>query len=165
VERRAYEGMAYRHHAPAYGALSGDGARLHGGRWNPPASFGVVYAASDMATVDAEFRRLIERAGLPPGSLQPRQLSTIRLKLRNVLDLRAADVLQALSLSRAELLGEDLSLSQLVGEVAHELGYEAVIAPSVTGEGDVIAVFPDNRGTESTIEIAGVRPYRAGATD
>jgi hypothetical protein len=125
----------------------------------------VVYAATDVATVDGEFERLLARANLPATALQPRRLTTIRLDLHNVLDLRDEELLRALGIRREDLLSDDAALPRLVGEVAHEMGYEALIAPSVAGPGDVVAIFPANRGAESTIEIAGVRPFRAGRPD
>ncbi|CAN5225302.1 hypothetical protein BH24CHL7_BH24CHL7_06850 [soil metagenome] len=161
--------MAYRHHAAAYGALSGEGARLHGGRWNPPDSFAVVYAAGDTTTVDAEFERLLVRSGLSPQSLQPRQLTTINLDLGHVLDLRDDAVLDAIGVRTPDLTGDDPALTRRIGEAAHATGYEAVIAPSAAGAGagagDVIAIFPANRRPESRMEVVGVRSYRPGIAD
>lgn len=157
--------MAYRHHAAAYGALSGEGARLHGGRWNPPESFAVVYTAADTATVDAEFERLLARSGLPPLSLQPRQLTTISLDLSHVLDLRDEAVLDALGVLATDLIGDDPALTRRIGEAAHALGYEALIAPSAAGAGDAIAIFPANRRPDSRVEVVGARSYRPGVAD
>jgi RES domain-containing protein len=157
--------MAYRHHAAAYGGLNGEGARLHGGRWNPPDSFAVVYTAADTATVDAEFQRLLARSGLPAQSLQPRQLTTINLDLGHVLDLRDEAVLATLGVRTADLTGDDPTLTRRIGEAAHALGYEAVIAPSAAGAGDVVAIFPANRRPDSRIEVVGVRSYRPGVAD
>jgi RES domain-containing protein len=157
--------MSYRHHAAAYGGLSGEGARLHGGRWNPPDSFAVVYTAADTATVDAEFERLLARSGLTAQSLQPRQLTTIDLELSHVLDLRDEAILDALGVRAPDLIGDDPALTRRIGEAAHAMGYEALISPSAAGAGDVIAIFPANRRPDSRIDVVGVRSYRPGVAD
>jgi RES domain-containing protein len=124
-----------------------------------------VYAAGDTATVDAEFERLLARSGLPPQALQPRQLTTINLDLGHVLDLRDKAVLDAVGVGTPDLRGDDPALTRRIGEAAHAMGYEAVIAPSAAGAGDVIAIFPANRRPESRIEVVGVRSYRPGIAD
>lgn len=138
---------------------------MQGGRWNLPGSFAVIYAAPDLETVDAEFDRAVRRARLSREQLRPRQLATLRLDLRNVLDLRDEAVLQILGLAREELVQDDVTLPQLLGDVAHDVGYEAVLAPSAASSGDVIAIFPDNRLPESSLEVVGVRAYPGRTKD
>jgi RES domain-containing protein len=124
-------------------AGSGEGARGAGGRFNPPNSFPVVYGALRRVTAGAELRRLAQRNGIELEHLLPRHISRLRLKATEVLDLRRDDVREFIGLP-AGLLSEDSPYeTQLIGQIAHALGIEAVVAPSVTGIGDIIAVFPD----------------------
>jgi RES domain-containing protein len=149
--------VTYRHTAPTYAPLAGDGARRHGGRWNPPDSFPVVYTALDIATLDLELERAARNAGMTTAMMGPRRLATIRVRLSRVLDLTDADVRAALDLVEADLTSDELAVPQRIGEAAHHLGYEAILAPSATGAGQVLAIFLDNRDADSELVVAGVQ--------
>lgn len=133
--------------------LSGDGARRTGGRWNPPDSYPVVYTAADLRIIDLELERAANRAGMSLAMMGPRRLSTIRVRLSRVLDLTRPDVRLALGVSEEDLTDDDVALPQSIGEAAHHLGYEAVLAPSAAGDGSVLAIFLDNRAADSVLEI------------
>lgn len=87
----------------------------------------------------------------------PRRLATIRIRLSRVLDLTNADVRAALDVTEADLTDEDPALSQLIGETAHHLGYEAILAPSAAGSGQALAIFMDNRAADSVLEVDEVQ--------
>lgn len=123
--------------------LSGTGARIQGGRWNPPNSFAVVYLATDQATVGAEFRRLVERQGLDPTSFLPRAMYSYELFTATLLDLTAPATLDAIGLREGDLRANDLAGCQAVGEAAYACRRSGVMAPSATGQGVVVALFPD----------------------
>jgi RES domain-containing protein len=140
-----------------YPPLSGDGARRKGGRWNPPDSFPVVYAALDVATVDRELDRAARRAGMTGAMMGPRRLATIRVRLSRVLDMTDVGVRAALDVTEADLMGEDLTIPQAIGETAHHLGYEAILAPSATGAGHALVILLDNRAADSLLEVTEVK--------
>jgi RES domain-containing protein len=140
-----------------YPPLSGDGARRQGGRWNPPDSYPVVYTAIDVATVDRELDRAARRAGMTGAMMGPRRLATIRVRLSRVLDMTDADVRAALDVTEADLMGEDLAIPQAIGETAHHLGYEAILAPSAAGAGQTLAILLDNRAADSVLEVVEVQ--------
>lgn len=117
----------------------------------------MVYTALDVATVDRELARTALRAGLTVRTLGPRRLATIRVRLSRVLDLTSEVVRATLGVSVADLTAEDPHIAQRIGEAAHHLGYEAVIAPSATGHGRVLAIFMDNRAADSVVEVADLR--------
>ncbi|MBA3234480.1 MAG: RES domain-containing protein, partial [Chloroflexi bacterium] len=83
----------------------------------------------------------------------PRRLSTIRVRLSRVLDLTRPDVCAALGVSENDLTDDEVALPQAIGEAAHHLGYEAILAPSAAGDGNVLAIFLDNRAADSVLEI------------
>jgi hypothetical protein len=58
-----------------------------------------------------------------------------------------------------DVTAEDLTVPRAIGEAAQHLGYEAVVAPSATGIGHVVAVFLTNRAAESLIEVTDTRAY------
>lgn len=146
-----YEGRAYRHLSVGRHALSGEGARLNGGRWNPPGSFAVLYLALDVPTAVREFHRLATKHGLNPSNFLPRDLVTYEICLQHVMDLRVEVHARAVALDREQMLADDPAACQLVGEAAHHAGFEALLAPSATGVGDVAVVFLDRTLPDSVL--------------
>jgi len=98
--------------------------------------------------------RSLQRAGLPTKRTPPRRLATIAVQLSRVLDLTDAAVVAALGVAPADLVGEDVTLPQRLGGAAHYLGFEAILAPSATGTGVVLALFLDTRAPDSVIDVA-----------
>jgi len=134
-------GRFYRHVAAGRDPRTGLGARISGGRWNPPESFSTLYLGDGIDTVAREFYRLARRQGLHPRSFLPRDLHTFKVELEAALDLRPLSARERLGLSDAELRSDDASHCQAIGEAAHYLELEGVLAPSATGRGTVLAVF------------------------
>ncbi len=151
LPRSSFRDEAFRHQGPGYDPLSGEGARIQGGRWNPPNSFPVLYLALDSSTAAAEFYRRAEREGRRPQDLLPRRLYHYRVELGAVLDLGTQDKLAQVGLSFVEVSSDDLSRCQVVGEAAHYLGFEGVLAPSATNAGQNLAVFFDRLQAASTV--------------
>ncbi len=147
-----FTGAAYRHVAVGRQALSGEGARLTGGRWNPPGSFAVLYLALDIPTAVREFRRLVQKQGLAPEDFLPRDLLTYDVGLQHVIDLRNDQHARAVGLDGEWLAHEDPSRCQQVGEAAHHAGFEGLLAPSAAGSGDVLAVFLDRTLPDSLLQ-------------
>lgn len=140
-------GLGFRHQPPSFDPLSGEGARRAGGRCNPPDSFPVLYLCLSTSCVRAELDRAAAQQGLAVDDLLPREVYRIELALDRVLDLRSEDVLDQLGVEFDDLLGRDLNEPRRIGALAHELGIQALILPSATGVGQVIAVFVRNIGT------------------
>ncbi len=78
-------------------------------------------------------------------------LHTLRVSLSLVLDLRPPDVPELLEIAGA-ITAHDMQATQAVGETAHYLGIEGLLAPSATGTGDVVPVFFDRLGAGSKVE-------------
>jgi RES domain-containing protein len=116
-----------------------------------------VYAALDIATVDMELLRAARRAGMTVAMVGPRRLAMIHVRLSRVLDLTSDRVRASLGVSDADLVADDSVIPRAIGEAAHHLGYEAVLAPSAAGAGRVLAIFVDNRAADSLLELADVR--------
>ena len=161
VEPMPWSGRVLRHHAPRYGALDGEGARAHGGRWNPPGSFPVVYTAIDRDTVDRELARLAGRAALPIEALLPRRLATIEVSLNRVLDLTDATVRRRLGIRAGDLVADDWARTQAIGQAAHDAGFEGVLAPGADG-GTTLAIFRDGSAAGSSVRRIRDVAYRIG---
>jgi RES domain-containing protein len=147
-----YRGEAYRHLAPRWHPLSGGGARIQGGRWNPPESFATLYLALEKPTAAAEFRRMADQIGRSPEDFVPRRLYRYRLDLQAVLDLTGERDQLPQALAELDFQGSDQHATQALGEAAEHLGREAIKAPSATGTGEVIAVFIDRLLPDSAVE-------------
>jgi hypothetical protein len=83
---------------------------------------------------------------LPLVDVLPREVFIYAVSIDRVLDLHANEALASLDVSRSELLAADQARSRNVGEAASRRGVQALIAPSVTGVGDVLVLFPENLG-------------------
>jgi len=151
LEPISIEARAFRHIAEARHPLSGAGARVHGGRWNPPDSFATLYLALEKDTAIAEFRRLAARQLRSVDDFLRRRVYRYEVSLAGVLDLRVQTARAVVELSDAELAADDAVVCRRIGEAAQYLGLEAVIAPSATGSGTVLAVFFDRLRADSYV--------------
>jgi RES domain-containing protein len=120
----------------------GDGARGTGGRFNPPGSFPVIYGSLSRAAAGAEFRSMTRRHPIGIENLLPRHLYRFRVKSKSALDLRLPTVRDALDLPDMESAAVHLAYTQLIGELAHDLGIGLIIAPSSMGHA-IAAIFPE----------------------
>jgi RES domain-containing protein len=153
--------QAFRHVAHDRHPLSGAGARLHGGRWNPPDSFATLYLALERPTTISEFYRLAARQGRTPEDFLPRRMYRYEVALSAVLDLRDPTARASVELGEAELRSNDAAKCRQIGEAAHYLGLEGILAPSATGEGTVLAVFFDRLHADSQIRDIDHEPWTA----
>lgn len=154
LPRTGISGDAFRHQAVQWSySQPGAGARTIGGRWNPPNSFATLYLGLSVEVVQAEFHRLAERAGRSPADFLPRNLLRYKIRLDAMLDLRDASALEALGLTAEHLRSNDPALCQEIGEAAHHLGREGILAPSAAGSGHVVAVFLERLLPDSQIKL------------
>lgn len=136
-----WSGLLYRHTAPQRDALSGEGARIFGGRWNPVESTPTVYFADSVDACVAEFARLAATQG-GRRAFRPRSLHTVRAWDLEILDLSHRDAIEAVGLSLSDVLSADRKPCQDVGEGAFFLGRQGVLAPSAADDqGLILAAF------------------------
>ena len=137
---RQLTGTFYRHTAPRRDALSGEGARMIGGRWNPVGTE-ALYLAEPREACAAEFRRMAAGQGKGVESFLPRTLHTIAVTDLDIIDLTTPAHLHAVGLSEADLAADDRTACQLVGEAIATSGIGGLLAPSATGIGTVLTVY------------------------
>lgn len=154
-----FRGDAYRHVSPQHDPRSGEGARIHGGRFNPPESFPVLYLCVSRACVVSEFVRLGAWQTIGAEGLLPRKLFRFDAELVRVLDLTDEDVRRTLKVEEADLVDHDRTLTREIGVNAHGLSLQGILSPSATGTDSVLAVFPEHLGT-STLEPELVEEWR-----
>jgi RES domain-containing protein len=143
IARRPLSASTYRHVSAGRQPLSGEGSRIHGGRWNPPESFPTLYVGLTPQVAVAEFHRLAARAGRDVHDFLPREVHRIDVVLGEVLDLADAAALDGLGIDPSRLVDDDLRASQALGDAAHYLGIEAVLSASAACPGQALAIFTD----------------------
>lgn len=144
---RTWSGTTYRHTAPNREALSGDGARLFGGRWNPP-GVATLYLAQPRRTALDELQRLASSQSTTGAGLiaAGRVLHTIEVVELPVLDLTDPTTLEHVGLTGDDIADESWAACQAVGQAADFLDIAGLLAPSATGSGLVLAVFEHRAG-------------------
>jgi RES domain-containing protein len=150
--RVAHAGTAYRNQSPRYDPRSGDGARLHGGRFNPPGSFPTLYLCETRPCVVAELTRQGTRHVVGVEGLLPRVLYRYELDLYPILDLTDPDTRTQIGITEDELVADDWTLCQQLGSEAHAVGDQGIRTYSATGVDTVLVVFPELLGSS----LAGV---------
>ncbi|MDQ3914585.1 MAG: RES family NAD+ phosphorylase [Actinomycetota bacterium] len=152
IAPREFSGDVCRHIGPGVHPLSTTGAQTLGGRWNPPNSFPTLYLALSDETAAAEFYRRAQGEHRDPEDLLPRRLHRYRVLLSAVLDLRDDQVRADLGIAMEDLVSNDRSFCNALGDAAHYVGFEGLLAPSATGTGEVLVVFFDRLKAESDVE-------------
>jgi RES domain-containing protein len=120
------------------------------GRWQRGHAVAAVYLADSVATMWAEWYRVLAEFAVPPARALPRDVWRIAVSLERVADLSNEDRLRRLGLERPRPGRPAWAAHQEVGEALHAQGWPALIAPSAARpEGAVICVFrtaPEVRG-------------------
>lgn len=78
-----------------------------------------------------------------PGFL-PRALYRYDVSLTSVLDLADDETLEHLGVPASQLVDDDRALTQHIGELAHQFGFQAIFNGFATGVDTVLAVLIDN---------------------
>ena len=138
--------VALRHLSPKYDPRSGEGARISGGRFNPPGSFPVLYLCETRTCALAVLHRLGSRHVVGLDGLLPRVLYAYQLELDRILDLTDEQVRVRIGVSHQELTANDWSMCQAIGTEAHAAGDQAIRTSSATGVDNVVAVFSELLG-------------------
>ena len=133
----------HRYTAARRDPLSGAGARLFGGRWNPKDIFATIYLAHPVAACLGEVERTAESQGTTPDVLLRAAYTLHEVAVTDlpILDLREDQALAHVGLTTADIADPDWTACQAIGNAAWFLGLGGVLAPSATGEGFVLAAF------------------------
>lgn len=126
----------------------------YGGRYNPSYQFGALYCGLNEEVCWSEIEKKLE------GSVNRNRFSVILLSVRlhKVLDLTDEKVLAELKIDKKSLIHPvDYGLTRQIAIAAREAGFEAILAPSSTGEGNILAIFSDQLNPKSRIAISESR--------
>jgi RES domain-containing protein len=124
-------------------ALSGEGARRFGGRWNPPLLFPAIYLADSARACMVEVERAANAASTTAEKMLEAayRLHTIDVAELSVLDLRTPEAQDAVGLEIDDIFCDDWAACQAVGLAAWLLHMQGILAPAAGGVGLVITAY------------------------
>jgi RES domain-containing protein len=150
LERRAARLHVFRAVGAAYDPLSTRGARLHGGRWNPP-GLATLYTSFRPLTVRAELVRLAERQGEREETLYPLALAELAVEA-DLLDLEQPGILSGLGIEEPLSVLTPLAGSRAIGRAAAALGIGALRVPSVATRATNAVLLTKNLSRQPSVE-------------
>lgn len=162
---RPWEGDCWRFQTISHPAsrqiLDGKGALTHGGRWNAPGAFPVVYGSTTGKVALEESEANDRYFGIV--TRKARIYVCIGFKLSRVLDLTHPDTLDRLGLMAGHLRVEDWrkiqaggheSLTQCIGRAAFSTGAEGLLVhSSAVGKGINLAWFSNQKTIGSSVVL------------
>ena len=164
-----FRSVAFRYFHPD-DVISGEGTRLHGGRF-VPVGVRAVYASLDEETAQREVttrkRALGGRSQIGVGEY-PRMTYVLSVATNRNLDLAAALPAELANLVRICMRGPGYSVSQELAAIWISEGIDSVVFPSATGVGRNVAVYLANGCAGSVVVrnraevLAALRRPRVG---
>ena len=161
IQTAAFRSVSLRY-ANAQNILSGQGASINGGRWNPVGTQ-AIYASLSPVTATHESYAGFNRYGFQDREIKTRAFVGINVDIQLAIDLTDKSILRALKVSMRQLLAEDwqanqnagrTSKSQMFGAAAKTAGLEGLLVPSAKHPtGKNLVVFPDNLKNKSSISV------------
>jgi len=147
-----FRSVAFRHFHPD-NVVSGEGTRLHGGRF-VPSGIAAVYASFDEQTA---LREVTARKSLLGGRKPiefrnyPRMIYVLRISTKRNLDLSVSMGPDLQKVLTQALRPTEHKASQALAEFWIDGGIESVVFPSATGSGRNVVVYLPNSAADSVI--------------
>lgn len=158
----AFSGYCFRcvkpHYSGSLDAFSGAGSQKVSGRFHVKGKFVIVYTSADLQTAQWEYLNTAASAGFDTAYLLPYTAISAEAKLSRVLNITNPSVRRTLNVTLAELRTSawngtsQETLTQLIGRLAYEAGFEAIVAPSA-GKGQNINILRQNLLAASYLKI------------
>lgn len=162
----SWKGDVYRLAHPKYADsadfISGAGATLNGGRWNPPDGSPTLYASSSPELASEETFALARKLGFAPRDLLPRVIRAIRVRVSRLVDMTDGDIRRSLMVSEQRMLDTNWrkanargneALTQAIGRAAAEAGLEGlIVASSVRPKEFNLVIFLGNLSRRSRVD-------------
>ncbi|HEY0155896.1 MAG TPA: RES family NAD+ phosphorylase [Thermoanaerobaculia bacterium] len=145
----AWSGTVYRH---MFGSHPAARSNTTGGRWND-VGVEAIYTSCERETALAEAEYYINMQPLRPKA--KRTLYTIRVSLKNVIDLTAAGVLAQLGITDSFLGAPDHSPCRTIGGAVNWLGHDGLLVPSARRPGGTNLVIYQQDLSTSDFEVVG----------
>jgi RES domain-containing protein len=164
---RALNGEFYRVAGPRYTTakdiVSGVGAMISGGRWNPPEIMRAVYLSRHPRTAILEATARLKYHNIPFWKGMPSINVGVQFSLHSVCDLVKAEKQNPLPQSLILMMTEDWhasndagqeSVTQALGRLACEAGIQGLLVPSKQdSRGMNIVIFPELLTKDCLLEV------------
>lgn len=158
ITASGFKGYGYRNVPLSYSTkrdfLSTERTRERGGRYNFKKQFDALYLSCDPVTCLEESTHASTSSGFDLAGRFPRVVGSVEINLSRVLDLTNPSVRKGIGISKSILTKTDWetiqekykrqAITQKIGRLARDAGFEALIAPSAVCKGSNIVIFPDN---------------------
>ncbi len=158
----AYSGYCFRCVKPQYSsrldAFSGAGSRKASGRFHVKGRFNLVYTSTTLEAAQWEYLNTARSIGTDTAYLLPLTAIGADVVLSKVLNLSSAATRNILKITLKQLRETNWSsssqetLTQLLGRLAFEAGFEAMLVPSAGG-GQNLNIFRQNLLSGSSLQI------------
>lgn len=155
--------MAGPRHTTAKDIVSGIGAAIAGGRWNPIGEMNVVYLSEEPDTATKESLEHFRYYGLPVTDALPKVLVAVAVRVERLLDLTDPAPADGIPIPLPELLAEDWRAvlarglepgSQAAGWAAYAAGFQGLKVPSKPDPPKAnVLVFPENLVKGCRLEV------------
>lgn len=120
--------------------LATQGSFTYGGRYNPEGEFGALYLGESAEVCRAERKKQTKDF-----FLDVQILGKIKVSPTKVLNLTDSETLKKLGIKKEEILVEEKdggwNLTWEIARLAYQCGIEAILAPSITGQGNNLIIF------------------------
>jgi len=149
----------------AHDFVSGKGAQINGGRWNPKGAFPAIYLCDSPETALTEYMARSRRMRLPDSRVLPMVMAAVEVKVSLALDLeepRVAAVLQPLlaldKIHWRAIQSRREAASQAVGRALQELGLHALLTISqARANGRTSVLFPHRFGGRDRVSAPSLK--------
>ena len=148
-----FTGYCFRCVSPRYShqddIFSGKGSRHTSGRYHRMFAFSIVYTACSPELALWESTNTARSGGIQVAKLLPMVLVGAEVNMSVVLNLTDATVRRTLKVTKRSIVdcswstATNETLTQLIGRIAFECGFEAILAPSA-GPGINLNIIRDN---------------------
>ncbi len=155
-------GKVFRIMTPLYAnkvdALSGEGSRRASGRFHVKGTFLIAYTGCTLPQAEWEYSNTSRNSGIAREDSLPVTTLSADVNFTKVLDLTDRAVRRQLKVTKQDLsqstwgASPDETLTQILGRLAHQHGFEAIITPSA-GPGNNLNILPQNRLPGSFVHI------------
>jgi RES domain-containing protein len=132
--------------------FTGEGSRKTGGRWNPKGGFRTLYFSLTPETALAEILAHHRSQAMPDVEAMPVTLVGFRVNVRQLLDVTDRRIRRLLGVAGTQIrepwrpsqyAGRE-ALTQAIGRLAREAGFQGLLAPSAVRRlGRNLVLFPE----------------------